>query len=90
MKHKLCLCLRALTEVDWREPCQARHGISSFQLSPVPQQDVEDVVLGAGPQGAFVHAATHELTVLDHHNWGCDKKPCDWGQEHHLGENSEH
>ena len=61
------------TEIHRSESCQAGHGVSGLQLSPVSQQDVEDVVLGAGSQGALVHAATHQLTVVDHHDWECDK-----------------
>lgn len=58
---------RTLTQKHRGESGQARHGVGRLQLAPVPQQDVEDVVLGAGSQGALVHAAAHQLTVVDHH-----------------------
>lgn len=61
----------APTEIHRGESCQSRHGICSLQLSPVSQEDVEDVVLRSGAQGALVHAATHQLTVVDHHNLEC-------------------
>ena len=61
--------MRTPTEVDGCEASQAGHGVGGFQLSPVPEQDVEDVVLGAGAQGALVQAAAHQLAVLDHHDY---------------------
>lgn len=62
----------APTEIDRGKSCQARHGVCRLQLSPVSQEDVENVVLRSGSQGALVHAATHQLTVVDHHDWKCD------------------
>lgn len=67
-----CDILRTLTEVHRGESGQAGHGIGRLQLPPVPQQDVEDVVLGSGSQSALVHAAAHQLTVVDHHV--CEKR----------------
>lgn len=55
------------TEIDRGESGQARHGVGRLQLPPVPQEDVEDVVLGSGSQGALVHAAAHQFAVVDHH-----------------------
>lgn len=66
--------LQTPTEVHRGESGQARHGVGSFQLPPVPKQDVEDVVLGSGSQGALVHAAAHQLTVVDHHVCKTTKK----------------
>lgn len=70
---KLLKAWRPPTKIHRGKSCQARHGISSLHLSPVSQQDVEDVVLGARSQGTFIHATTHQLTVVDHHDWECDK-----------------
>lgn len=64
----------APTEIHRGKSCQPRHGICSLQLSPVSQEDVEDVVLRSGAQGALVHATTHQLTVVDHHNLECVKR----------------
>lgn len=69
-KHRYLECLnilRTLTEIHRGQSGQARHGVGRLQLPPVSQQDVEDVVLGSRSQGALVHAAAHQLTVVDHH-----------------------
>lgn len=65
---------RPPTEIHGSKSCQARHGVGSLQLSPVPQQDVENVILRARSQGALIHATTHQLTVVNHHNWGYDTR----------------
>lgn len=64
---------RPPTEIHRSKPCQAGHGVGSLQLPPVSQQNVENVVLGAGSQSSLVHAATHQLTVVNHNNCGRDK-----------------
>lgn len=63
------------TQVHGSEPGQARHGVGRLHLTPVAQEDVEDVVFGAGAQGSFVHAATHQLAVLNHHNCTQEREP---------------
>lgn len=65
MKHGAA---EILTQVDRSQPGKPRHGIGSLVLPPVSQQDVEDVVLGPRPQGPFVHAAAHQLAVLNRDN----------------------
>lgn len=69
-EKKVFVSCRPPTEIHRGKPRQARHCVGSLQLSPVPQQDVENVILGARSQGALVHATTHQLTVVNHHNWG--------------------
>lgn len=69
MKHE---ATETLTQVDRSQPGKPRHGIGSLVLPPVSKQDVEDVVLGPRPQSPFVHAAAHQLAVLDGDIWKGD------------------
>lgn len=49
------------------QPGQPRQGVRSSLFAIIPQDEIEDSLLGARAQRGLIHIATHDLTVVDHH-----------------------
>ena len=57
----------SIHEKERGDASQSQHGTRRVLLAEVAQQQVEDVVLGAGAEDALVERAAHELAVVDDH-----------------------